>query len=150
MTQKYTKKIPILILSLIIINFLYYFNVFAQLEEPDLPEPIINIDASSREFKTDTFAAWAGLKNAPPSNLISDIIKIILGLIGVIFLILIIISGFEWMMSGGDSEKIKKARSRIKNAVIGIIIIVFSYILVSLVFSLIGGVGGYGSAASST
>lgn len=73
-----------------------------------------------------------------PSNIIVNSIKILLGLLGLIFLIVIIISGLEWMTSGGDKTIIDKAKSRIKNAVIGMFIILASYIIVSTVFSMLG------------
>ena len=64
---------------------------------------------------------------------IGKIIKIILSYLGIISVILIIVGGFYWMTSGGNEEKIKKAKSLIINAFIGLAIIVLSYVIVHFV-----------------
>ena len=39
----------------------------------------------------------------------------------------IIYAGYQWMASGGNEENISKAKNRLKNSIIGIVIIVSSY-----------------------
>ena len=58
--------------------------------------------------------------------------------IGAIFVLLIIISGFTWMTSQGDTAKIKKAKDIIIWSVAGIAIILVSYTLVTFIFSTFG------------
>lgn len=60
-------------------------------------------------------------------------IKILLGFLGIIFLILIIIAGFRWMTSGGNEEIINKSKGMIKSSVIGLAIILFAFIITSFV-----------------
>lgn len=62
------------------------------------------------------------------------IIQVLLSLVGVVFLVMIIIGGIMWM-TGGDSPQIKKAQERIVNAVIGLIITVLAYVVVSFVIT---------------
>jgi type IV secretory pathway VirB2 component (pilin) len=69
--------------------------------------------------------------------MVIDIIIIILGTLGTIFVILIIIAGFQWMTASGDSEKVDEAKDRIKNSVIGIVIILASYAIVNFVIKVI-------------
>ncbi len=78
-------------------------------------------------IKTDPLAAYAG-----------TIVKAILGLVGVIFVILIIWGGMIWMLSAGDSSKISKAKSMITWAVLGLIIIFAAY---SITIFVLGGFG---------
>lgn len=59
---------------------------------------------------------------------IGNIIKVIIGLIGLIALIIFIVGGFLWMTAGGDEEQVKKAKDLMKNAVIGIAIVVLAYV----------------------
>jgi len=54
------------------------------------------------------------------TDLIGSIIGTIIGLIGSVFLILIIYSGWQWLTAGGEEGKIDKAKTRIKNSVIGV------------------------------
>jgi len=58
---------------------------------------------------------------------IANIIRIVLGFVGTIFLILIIWSGIEWMTSGGNDQKVTAAKKRLVNATIGLVIIVLAY-----------------------
>lgn len=55
--------------------------------------------------------------------IIAQILNIVLGFLGIILIALIIVSGFQWMTAGGNAEAIKKARERIINAIIGLVII---------------------------
>ncbi len=65
------------------------------------------------------------------------IIQYILGLIGVLFLVLTIIAGFQWMTAGGNEDTVKKARDRIKNAVYGLVITLGAYIIANTIFPLL-------------
>lgn len=58
---------------------------------------------------------------------IADSIQVILGLIGFVLVILMIIAGFQYMTAAGNKTQIDGAISRIKNAFIGLIIILISY-----------------------
>ena len=57
------------------------------------------------------------------------IIQWALGFLGLIFLVLIIVAGFKWMTSGGNEDEVKKAQALMKNAVIGLIIILAAWSL---------------------
>ena len=61
------------------------------------------------------------------------IVSIVIGFLGVIAVIIILIGGFKWMTSGGDSEKIKSARQLMTNGIIGLVIIVLAYAIASFV-----------------
>ncbi|MEK7072568.1 MAG: pilin [Patescibacteria group bacterium] len=66
---------------------------------------------------------------------IGQIIQIFLGFLGVLAVVLIIYAGFLWMTAGGDSAKVDKAKGYIKNAIIGIVIILAAYIITSYVLT---------------
>jgi len=61
------------------------------------------------------------------TSMIGLIINVLLSLLGIIFLILIIYGGFLWMTSSGNDEQVKKAKTIIKDAVIGLIILLAAY-----------------------
>jgi hypothetical protein len=50
-----------------------------------------------------------------------------------------IIAGYYYVLSGGDSEKASQAKTIIKWNLIAIIIALFSYVLIYIVASLLGG-----------
>lgn len=72
--------------------------------------------------------------NAPTDIkiLIGRLVQILLGFVGILFIVLIIIGGMQWMLSGGNEKKIDEAKKRITNATIGLVIVVAAY---SIAFS---------------
>lgn len=59
--------------------------------------------------------------------IIGNGLKVILELIGFVLVILMIISGLQYMTAAGNKTKIDAAVNRIKNAFIGLIIILIAY-----------------------
>ncbi|MFH0856647.1 MAG: hypothetical protein V1860_01985 [bacterium] len=82
--------------------------------------------------------AKLGGEKAPVSLsfLIGQIISIILGFLGVIFLVLVIYGGFLWMNSSGNDEQISKAKNIMVSAVIGLSIIFAAYVITARVSGL--------------
>lgn len=58
---------------------------------------------------------------------VGNIIKALLGLLGVIAVILIIYAGVLWMTAQGESEKVDKAKDILREAIIGLVIIFLAY-----------------------
>jgi hypothetical protein len=99
----------------------------------------------------NTAASGTGLvTNKKPVEIIVQIINIILTFVGSIFMILIIWAGFKWMTSAGNTDAIKKSRETIINAVIGLAVILASYVIVNFVIrNLVLGIGvGNGTGGS--
>jgi type IV secretion system pilin len=65
------------------------------------------------------------------------VINTILGFIGTFFLILVIWGGYDWMFSGGNEERVTKAKQRIKMAVNGLIIVLVAYILTNFIIDIL-------------
>lgn len=86
-----------------------------------------------------TQAAGLGNNSADLFTIIGRIIYVILGTVGVIFLSLLLFSGYQYMTAGGDPEKIKSAITRIRNAVIGLLIIAFSFAIVNFILGWLTG-----------
>ncbi len=61
------------------------------------------------------------------AQLIGSIISAVLGVLGIVFLLLTIYSGFIWMTAAGDEKKIQKAKSILVAAVVGLVIVLSSY-----------------------
>lgn len=68
-----------------------------------------------------------------PRVIMAYLIKIFLGFMGLIFLILIIYAGYNWMTAVGNEEKITKSKETLTRAVIGLIIIVTAYAIADYV-----------------
>lgn len=61
------------------------------------------------------------------SEKVGNIISYVLAFLGVIFLVITVASGIQWMTAGGNEEVVKKARTRLVNATVGLIIVVAAY-----------------------
>lgn len=66
-------------------------------------------------------------------NIISTVINAALALTGVIFLALLVSAGYNWMTSGGDSDKVTKAKETITRSIIGLLIVLMSYAISAFV-----------------
>ncbi len=69
------------------------------------------------------------------STAIGTVISVVLALVGLIFLILMIYAGYNWMTARGEEEKVTKAKDTINRAIIGIIIVVGAYAIWAFIFS---------------
>lgn len=90
--------------------------------------------------------ATPNLKYTQPRGLIgtllTDIIPIILMLAGFLTVIIIIISGLQFIISSGDPESAAKARSRLIFAIIGFIVIILAFAILRIIDMLFLGTTG--------
>jgi hypothetical protein len=97
--------------------------------------------------ETRTSPSDFGLRNPLGTTdvrvIISRIIRAVLGVVGAIFLVMFVYGGVMWM-TAGESKRIDTAKKTLVNAVIGMVIVAFSYSMVSLIFNLAGQVAGGG------
>ncbi|HBR81133.1 MAG: hypothetical protein UX09_C0006G0008 [Candidatus Uhrbacteria bacterium GW2011_GWE2_45_35] len=61
------------------------------------------------------------------TTVIGNLINVVLGVLGIIFLVLVVYAGFLYLTDQGGGEKAKKAMKLLTTAVIGIVIIVAAY-----------------------
>jgi hypothetical protein len=62
-----------------------------------------------------------------PIEIASNIINIVLSLLGIILVCLLVYAGFLWMTAAGDEGKVEKALGIIKTSIIGLIIILAAW-----------------------
>ena len=82
-----------------------------------------------------------GLANFDIRVIIVNIIKVALGLVGIVMVCLMLYAGYLWMTSGGNEEQITQAKGIIRNAAIGLAIMLSAYAIVAFVAALLG-IGG--------
>lgn len=86
-------------------------------------------------------------------TIIGNILNIAFGFLGVLLVCYFIYAGFLWMTAGGSPEPVEKAKSIMKNVVIGLIIIVSSFAISRFILNWLGGIndgnGGSGNGAIS-
>lgn len=67
--------------------------------------------------------------------IVGRIINIVLGFLGIVLLFYFLYGGFKWMTAGGDEDGVKEAKTMIRNAVIGLVIIMAAYALTNFVLT---------------
>jgi hypothetical protein len=75
------------------------------------------------------------------TQLIRMVINWLLGISFGIAVLFLIIGGFWYITSAGNEETAEKGKNTAVNAIIGIVIIVLSYVIVNVVSSLVGNSG---------
>ena len=61
------------------------------------------------------------------TNIVGNFITGFLALLGIIFIVLIILAGYNWMTAAGEEEKVNKAKDTLTRAIIGLVITVGAY-----------------------
>ncbi len=75
-----------------------------------------------------------------PGELISQVIPTIFGILGFALLIYTVWVGVKYMTSGGNKEEIAKARAMIMQAIIGIIVLMFSFLIIQFLLKALFGI----------
>jgi fucose 4-O-acetylase-like acetyltransferase len=98
------------------------------------------------DFTTELQTAVKGTaieKSANIYSMIGLIIASVLGVLGVLLLIVIIYAGILWgIIAQGDPAQIKKAQAMLKNAIIGVILVLSSYAISSYIVTHLGRAAG--------
>ncbi len=69
------------------------------------------------------------------NSIVNTIINIFSVVVGAVSVIMIIIGGFRYVISGGDSSATKSAKDTIMYAVIGLVVVLFAQVIVIFVLS---------------
>ena len=114
-------------------------------EDPANTTTNANLSACDTGSLADCIAARMPGKNGTPGTsrktagllvgAIANVINTILGLMGLIFTIMLVYAGIQWIHYGGESDGKKKAIKRMRNAVIGLAITLSAYSITALVIN---------------
>lgn len=80
-----------------------------------------------------TSCAFSDVNDDNVNRLITKIINIMSTIVGVIAVIMIIIGGFRYITSGGDTTKVSGAKNTILYGLIGLVIVALAQIIVKFV-----------------
>lgn len=73
------------------------------------------------------YPATAGLSTLDPRITVAQIIRVALGLLGTIFLVIVLYGGYLWMTAGGNDDRIGDAKKWIFSGVVGLAIILSAF-----------------------
>lgn len=66
-----------------------------------------------------------------PGSILGQVVGTLLVWAGAVALLFIIIGGFRYIISGGNTENVEKARNTVLYAILGLIIVFLSYLAVA-------------------
>ena len=117
--QRWSIVLHVLLLSVVMI-----FGTYAQ--------------AHATDFSIENIGGSIGLGTADLKQTVINIIQWVLGILALVAAVMIIYGGFVWLTAGGNEEQVTKAKSWIKNAVIGLIITLAAYSIAAYVTNAVG------------
>ena len=82
-----------------------------------------------------SYGAETGLGTTDVRSTVAQIIRVALGLLGIVAVAAIVMGGFMFMTSGGNEEQSGKGTKAMMAGVIGLIIILCAYAIASFVIS---------------
>ncbi len=117
--------------------FISIMSVFALLLVPVVASTSVGAQTPKEQICKGINNSDSGSCNTSGSNnlqgFIKNIINILLFIIGAIAVIMIVIGGLRYVISGGDSSQTKSARDTVLYAVIGLIVATMAYAIVNFV-----------------
>lgn len=75
------------------------------------------------------------LGTKPLRETIAGVINIVLGFLGILATLIILLGGFKWMTSQGNTEKVDEAKKLIGAGVIGLVVILVAYAVARFVLA---------------
>lgn len=121
-----------------IISFVLLLNFFLLLNLVNVclaDEPVVGQLKSGLDTVGDNAGYNISGKETGLTSMIGSIVSIFLGLLGVIFVILTVYAGWEWMSARGEEAQVTKAKDTLWRAVIGLIIVVSAYAIWGFVYT---------------
>lgn len=107
---------------------------------------------TAAQFQTPDAAApgaggsSTGLPNESSATaIIVRVIQILLAVAGLVAVVFLIIGGFRYITAGGNEESAEAAKTTITNAIIGIVIIILSFVIVRVISNALTKTGSTGA-----
>lgn len=105
--------------------------------------PLASSAALNIDKYSDTIAKKAGFQTTQVQGAnyldttIGKAVAVIMGFVGIIFFVMILVSGFQWLTAGGNEEKAKHAKDRVISATVGFLIVISAYLITYFIYQTI-------------
>lgn len=71
-------------------------------------------------------------------NIVVNVVSILFAVGGIGVVVYFVWGAVDWILSGGDKEKINNARKKMTHAIIGLVLLSLSFVLINLVGEIVG------------
>lgn len=85
-------------------------------------------------LSTDKIGPYEPYVEKHPAVIIARLVGVIFNFLAAIFIVLIVYAGFAWMFAQGNQENITKAKNIMRDAIIGLAIILGAHIISYFIF----------------
>jgi type IV secretory pathway VirB2 component (pilin) len=136
MKQRMHKKIMVLVAVLLAVNFIFSFSALAATNDPNV---LWGGPNEKRYIENNSGLPVNTGGSGDIRQVIAQVIRVVLGFLGIIAVVIILFAGFKWMMAGGNEEKVGEAKKMLVAGLIGLVIILSAYALANFVISQIYG-----------
>lgn len=82
---------------------------------------------------TDDVATFSDLE-----SMIQRVVGLAIGFAGIVLFILLLVGGFKYITSGGDPKAVESAKGTLTSAIIGLVVLIVSYLILVLINVLTG------------
>lgn len=97
----------------------------------------VAVDAASLNLGTE-YAGNLGLSNGngqTPQGMAITIVRWFMTFLGIVATVVILLGGFKWMTAGGNEDKVGEAKKLLAAGIIGLIIVLAAFAIVTWVVS---------------
>ncbi len=78
-----------------------------------------------------------------PGGLIFRIISLLLFVAGALAVLFVIIGGYQYITAAGNEEQSEKGKKTLVSSIIGVVLIILSYVIINVVVNTVSGTGGF-------
>ena len=113
-------------LSILFVSILFFISVIG-ISQAGFLTPVKTNKFTDNINKVSSTTYQTKTKNI--NDITATVIQAVLGVLGIIFIVLMFLSGFKWMTADGNEEQVTKAKTTITNLVIGLVLVLAAFII---------------------
>jgi hypothetical protein len=111
-----------------------YFIVFFVLVLPFGANAQSKVQEGLQGSGIQSFFGFGGLTaSGSATELITNVVRLMLMLAGAIAVVFVIIGGYYYMTSAGNEEAAEQGKKTLINAIIGVVVIILSYTIINVI-----------------
>ncbi|HCU70828.1 MAG TPA: hypothetical protein DIC35_03715 [Candidatus Moranbacteria bacterium] len=101
--------------------------------------PFMSFAATGDIVDTASMSDKTGLANVDITRILTNVLNWMLGVIGIIALIGFVISGGQYILSGGDEKMMEKGKHNMQYSIMGIVVVLGSFVIIKAIDAILKG-----------
>ncbi|MFH2105606.1 MAG: pilin [Parcubacteria group bacterium] len=110
----------------------------------------VGVDTAQATDYGLSFVKGKGMVESDWVTVVANVIRAVLGIVGVLLLVMMIYGGVVYMTSAGSEDRVAMGKKVLSYAIFGVVIIALAFVLTTYVISAFFGGDSSGSETSST